>query len=137
MRHGAADARDFALGKGGRVLRHSVGATREEVRSAERAEFDQGIHIDATVPIGEALFRAGYVGRRMATQRFGKVWFAIVSLLADFPDHWKAMGLRTKVTRDLNTADIGDDSNIDKQYLDGRKLARLPEDDRVALLGEG
>src|SRR6185312_16314974 len=32
MTHDAADVRDFALGKKGRVLRYSVGATREEVR---------------------------------------------------------------------------------------------------------
>ena len=36
-------------------------ATREEVLSAEQAEYDRGIHIDETVPIGQGLFRSGNV----------------------------------------------------------------------------
>lgn len=134
MAHDEADVRDFALGKTGRVLRYSVGATREEVRSAEQAEYDKGIHIDATVPIGEGLFRAGYVGGRMATQRFGKVWFELVPLLADVPDRWKTVDLQAKGIRDLNAADVGDDSGPDKRYPDAWRLARSSKDDRVAIL---
>jgi len=95
MTHDAADVRDFALGKGGRVLRYSVGATREEVRSAEQAEYDRGIHIDATVPVGQELFRSSYVGGRMATQRFSdKGWSdGDVPLLAGVPDRWMAIDL--------------------------------------------
>lgn len=106
LAHDAADVRDFALGEGGRVLRYSVGATREAVRSAERAEYDQGIHIDASVPIGQGLFRSGYVGGRMATQRFGKVWFDHVSLLADVPDRWTAIDLATGARRTLAGPDM-------------------------------
>lgn len=97
MARDAADVRDFALGKGGRVLRYSVGATREEVREAEQAEYDEGIHIDATVPIGQELFRSSYVGGRMATQRFsGKDWSDRYGpLLADAPDRWTEIDLRT------------------------------------------
>ncbi|TAL92887.1 MAG: dipeptidyl aminopeptidase, partial [Rhodanobacter sp.] len=102
----AADVRDFTLGEGGRVLRYSVGATREEVRSAELAEYDQGIHIDATVPIGQGLFRSGYVGGRLATQRFGKVWFDRVPLLADVPDHWTEIDRLTGARRALAGSDV-------------------------------
>ncbi|MGH8158497.1 MAG: Atxe2 family lasso peptide isopeptidase [Rhodanobacter sp.] len=95
MTHDAADVRDFALDKRGRVLRYSVGATREEVRGAEQAEYDRGIHIDATVPIGQELFRSSYVGGRMATQRFsGKDWSDRYDpLLADVPDRWMKIDL--------------------------------------------
>jgi hypothetical protein len=78
-----------------------VGATREEVRSAERAEYDQGVHIDASVPIGQGLFRSGYVGGRMATQRFGKVWFDRIPLLGDVPDRWMEIDLATGAKRAL------------------------------------
>ena len=101
LTHDAADVRDFALGEGGRVLRYSVGATREEVRSAEQAEYDQGIHIDDTVPIGQDLYRSGYVGGRMATQRFSKVWFDRAPLLADVPDRWTEIDLATGARRAL------------------------------------
>lgn len=99
--HDAADVRDFVLGEGGRVLRYSIGATREEVRSAEQAEYDQGIHIDDTVPIGQGLFRSGYVDGRMETQRFGKVWFDRAPLLADVPDRWMEIDLATGASRAL------------------------------------
>lgn len=101
MTHDAADVRDFTLGEGGRVLRYSVGATREEVRSAERAKYNRGIHIDASSPIGQPLFRSGYVRGRLATQRFGKVWFDRVPLLADVPDRWMEINLATGVRRAL------------------------------------
>lgn len=135
--HDAADVRDFSLSKDGRFLRYSVGATREEVRLAERAEYDQGIHIDASVPVGQVLFRSGFVGRRMATQRYGKIWFNRVPLLADVPDHWKAVDMQKHVTRDMDAAvagDIGSDSNADKRYPDAWILAHSPEKGRVAIL---
>ena len=137
LTHDAADVRDFALDKDGRILRYSVGATREDIRSAEWAEYDHGIHIDATVPIGQELFRSSYVGGRKATQRFGKVWFELVSLLADVPDHWKTVDLQAKETRDVNTTDASDsggNSGLDKRYPDAWRLSRSPEDNRVAIL---
>lgn len=135
LTHDPADVRDFALDKDSRVLRYSVGATREEVRLAERAEYDQGIHIDATVPIGQGLFRSGYVGGRMATQRYGKIWFDRAPLLADVPDHWKAMDLRTEATRELITgADDVSDGAPGKRHPNAWLVSRSPEDDRVAIL---
>ncbi|WP_343237262.1 Atxe2 family lasso peptide isopeptidase [Xanthomonas sp.] len=100
----AADVREFVLDPDGRVLRYSVGATREEVLSAEQAEYDRGIHIDETVPIGQGLFRSGNVEGRLATQRFGKVWFDRASLLAEVPDRWMALDLQTGATRALAAA---------------------------------
>lgn len=100
----AADVREFVLDPDGRTLRYSVGATREEVLSAERVEYDQGIHIDETVPIGQGLFRSGNVEGRLATQRFGKVWFDRASLLADVPDRWVALDLQTGTKRALVAA---------------------------------
>lgn len=134
--HDAADVRDFVLGKGGRVLRYCVGATREQVRSAERAEYDNGIHIDRTVPIGQSLFRSGYVGGRMATQRFGKIWFDRISLLDDVPDRWKEVDLRTKVIRELAAAPAGSNRDVsrDKGHPNAWRMSRAADEGRVAIL---
>ncbi len=136
--HDAVDVRDFALDKGGRVLRYSVGATRAEVRSAEQAEYDQGIHIDASVPIGQSLFRSGYVGGRMATQRFSRVWFDRAPLLTDVPDRWMEIDLATGARRALAGSDVPSVPSLvpDKAGVDGDpwKSVRDPHGGRVAWL---
>lgn len=91
-----ADVRDFSLSADGKTLMYSIGATREEVIEAEQAEYDRGIRIDKTVPIGQPLFRSGNIGGRLATQRFGTVWFDRAPLLTDVPDRWKAVDLATR-----------------------------------------
>lgn len=101
LTHDPADVRDFRLADEGRTLQFSVGATREEIRSAELAEYYKGIHIDSTVPIGQPLFRSGNIEGRLATQRYGKIWFNHVPLLADVPDRWKEVDLITGVHREL------------------------------------
>jgi dipeptidyl aminopeptidase/acylaminoacyl peptidase len=136
--HDAADVRDFALGEDSRVLRYSVGATREEVRSAEQAEYDRGIHIDGTVPIGQGLFRSGNVAGRMATQRFGKVWFDLVPLLADVPDRWTEIKLATGSRRSLAGTDVpsapASDTRTTGVEGDPWKSVRDPRSNRLALL---
>ncbi|EIL98354.1 dipeptidyl aminopeptidase [Rhodanobacter thiooxydans] len=138
LTHDAADIRDFVLDEDGRVLRYSVGATREEVQSAERAEYDKGIYIDASVPIGQGLFRSGYVDGRLETQRFSKVWFDRLPLLADVPDRWMEIDL-TKGTRqalaDSNAASAPS-SAPSKAGVDGDPWQSVsePHDGRVAWL---
>jgi hypothetical protein len=95
-----ADVRDFVLSDDGTSLRYSVGATREEIIQAEQDEYDRGIHVDATVPIGQGVFRSGYSAGRLATQRFTGVGFGRDGLLASAPDRWK--------TLDLSTGKLGD-----------------------------
>lgn len=138
LTHDAADVRDFALADGGRALRYSVGATREEVRSAEQAEYDSGIHIDDTVPIGQGLFRSGYVDGRMETQRFGKVWFDRAPLLADVPDRWMEIDLATGAKRALAGMDVPAVPSPAPSAAgvegDPWKSVRDPQDGRVAWL---
>lgn len=138
LTHDAADVRDFALEQGGRVLRYSVGATREEVRSAERTEYDHGIHIDASVPIGQGLFRSGFVGGRLATQRFSKVWFDRIPLLADVPDRWIETDLTTGERWALGRSGVPNVPPPDptKAGIDGDpwKFARDPQSGGVAWL---
>jgi len=102
--HDPADVRDFALSADGKTLKYSVGATRDAVIAAEQAEYEHGIHIDDTVPVGQGgLFRSGNFDGRLETQRFrsGSPSFDRVQLLSGVPDQWKAVDLGTGKARDL------------------------------------
>ena len=103
LTHDPADVRGFRLADEGHMLQYSVGATREEVRSTERAEYDEGIHIDASVPLGQGLFRSGKIEGVLATQRFVHGSLARGPLLADAPDRWKEVDLITGVRRQLSS----------------------------------
>lgn len=106
--HDPADVRDFSLSADGKTLKYSVGATRAAVITAEQAEYDHGIHIDDTVPVGQGgLFRSGDVDGRLETQRFssGATGWGRVQLLAGVPDQWKAVDLKTGKTRDLPSSE--------------------------------
>lgn len=96
-----ADVRDFALADDGRTLKYSVGASRERIVRTEQAEYDRGIRIDHTVPVGQSLFRSGNIEGRLETQRYTGVWFDRAGLLAAEPDQWKALNLETQAVRDL------------------------------------
>lgn len=106
LTHDPADVRAFQLSADGRELIYSVGAARDEVVAAEQAEYDQGIRIDRTVPLGQGLFRSGFVEGRLATQRLRDNEVIRHPLLADAPDHWKAVDLATGNRRDLAPPDI-------------------------------
>lgn len=102
----AADALDFWLGDDGATLEYSVGASREDVLAAEEAEYERGIHIDGSVPIGQPLFRSGLTGGRLATQRLGENEITRYPLLAGAPRRWKVLDLRTGSKRELAAGDV-------------------------------
>jgi len=106
--HDPADVRDFALGADGKTLKYSVGATRAAVIAAEQAEYDRGIHVDDTVPVGQGgLFRSGNIKGRLATQRFSSStegWDR-AQLLAGVPDQWKSLDLETGKVRNLPSSE--------------------------------
>jgi dipeptidyl aminopeptidase/acylaminoacyl peptidase len=150
--HDLADVRDFAPSADGKTLKYSVGATRAAVIAAEQAEYDRGIHIDDTVPVGQGgLFRSGNFDGRLETQRFrsGSPSFDRVQLLAGVPDQWKAVELGTGKTRDLplskrppqppTTSDLSDKMRkaIGMRTLESSppwKLEVDPDTGRTALL---
>jgi dipeptidyl aminopeptidase/acylaminoacyl peptidase len=96
----AANVRAFSLGADGGTLVYSVGATREAVVAAELAEYDRGVHIDRTVPLGDNLFRSGFHEGRLATQRLISNELERFPLLTSTPDRWKSVDLSTGVTTD-------------------------------------
>jgi len=156
--HDPANIRDFALSTEGKTLKYSVGATRAAVIAAEQAEYDQGVHIDDTVPVGQGgLFRSGNFDGRLETQRFrsGSPSFDRVQLLTGVPDQWKAVDVGTGKTRNLpsserppqppTTSDLSDEIRkaIGMRTLESSppwKLEVDPDTGRIALLtrtGEG
>lgn len=99
------DVREFHVLPSGQKLAYSVGATREEVVAAELEEYERGIRVDETTPTSQSLFRSGYTGGRLATQRLG-FWFDRVGLLADAPDRWQELDLRSGDQRQLAASGI-------------------------------
>jgi dipeptidyl aminopeptidase/acylaminoacyl peptidase len=137
-----ADVRDFNLSGDGQTLRYSVGATREEVVSAEESEYDRGIRIDDTVNIGAGLFRSSKLDGRRATQRFLGDWFSTGPLLAKVPGRWKVVDLATMKTRDLPASELPA-AALKAADLSPKlpalptKLAQSPGDARIAVLVSG
>jgi dipeptidyl aminopeptidase/acylaminoacyl peptidase len=132
-----ADVRDFSLSADGRVLEYSVGPTREEVAAAEQEEYDRGIRIDRTTPLGQNLFRSGDVGGRLATQRLGLI-FNRVALTAGVPDRWKAVDLASGRVRDLAPSERPPAppaaADLAEQVPHVWKLERDGKSGRIALL---
>ena len=133
-----ADVRDFRLSDDGALLTYSVGPTREGVAAAEQAEYERGVRIDGSVPIGQGLVRSANNEGRLATQRYRGVWFQRAPLLADVPDRWKSIRLnggRAQVPADIDApvaaatvADLA--SSVSSPW----KIAPEPGGSRIALL---
>jgi dipeptidyl aminopeptidase/acylaminoacyl peptidase len=133
----AAGVRDFALSADGRTVEYSIGPTREEVLAVEQAEYDRGIHVDRSTPIGQSLFRSGFVEGRLATQRLG-LMFNRVGLTDDIPDRWKAIDLATRKEEDLAKSNVPatppTPPELARRVADIWKIAREPGGERIALL---
>jgi hypothetical protein len=130
-----ADVSTFLLDTDGRRLTYSVGATREAIIAAEQAEYDRGIRIDETVPLGQSLFRSGNTEGRLATQRYGAVWFDRASLLSDTPDRWQAIDTATLERSDVPSSWTPPSSlNPADLVAAAWALAMEPGGGRIALL---
>ena len=92
---GEADVESIAAAPDGRSLTYVTGPTRAEIEAAERAEYDDGILIDATIDTRQGLYRAAYSHGRLATQRLMGHWYSRAGLL------WRAP--RTRHHLDLAT----------------------------------
>ncbi len=133
-----ADVRGFHLDDDGRSLVYRTGATRAQVIEAEQAEYDRGIRIGREVPVGQNLFHSLNLGGRWATQRYQGRWFALVPLLAEVPDRWKAIDLASLQVLELPASYRPPDRHGKSGLADGElapwKQAVEPGGDRIALL---
>ena len=135
----AANIREFSLDAKGSLLKYSVGATREEVVSAELAEYDHGIHIDRTVPIEDNLFRSAYHEGRLSTQRLvDHGGLSRLPLLSQAPDRWKQIELSTARKSDLSPEDVPaaplTPSDLSAELPEIWKLSEDPGSGRIAIL---
>lgn len=134
----AADVRAFELGADGKSLRYSVGATREEIARAEQHEYDGGIHIDATVPVGASLFRSRFIDGALRTQRYWGIGWNREALLRDRPDRWREVDLDSRTARDLSSSEVNSSRSTDLDVPDGAvkpiRVVREPLGHRVALV---
>jgi dipeptidyl aminopeptidase/acylaminoacyl peptidase len=101
-----ADIEAFTLSRDGEKLIYTVGATRAAIERAEEHEYDQGVLIDKTVPLGQGLFRSGFINGRLATERMTGDWMARAGLLADQPTHRVIVDLATLESSNADTADL-------------------------------
>jgi len=91
-----ADVREFHFSGDGRTLYYSIGASRAQEAAAEQRDYHQGVLVNKTVPIGQPLFRSGYLDGRLSTQRYrGGRELVRDSILADVESRWKAIDLAT------------------------------------------
>lgn len=65
----------------GRSLTFTLGATRDQIRRAEAAEYQDGIFVDEHVDLAQNLHRGALINNRPATQRLTGNWFARAGLL--------------------------------------------------------
>lgn len=132
-----ADVRTFSLSDDGLTLLYSVGASRQDILAAEQEEYERGIRINETIPLGQNLFRSGKVEGRLATQRLGS-WFNRVPLLAEVPDRWKAVDLASRATRDIALPDFPlqplEITNLVEGVPEPWKVAHEPVSGRIAVL---
>ncbi len=138
--HDPANVRGFSLSADGSVLKYSVGATREDVVSAELAEYDRGIHIDQTVPVEDNLFRSAYHEGRLATQRLvvDPGGIARLPLLSQAPNRWKAIEIPTGKKSELSSDDAPRSpltpSDLSLKFSGVWKLSKDTGNGRIAIL---
>jgi dipeptidyl aminopeptidase/acylaminoacyl peptidase len=100
-----ADVVDFALSEDGRRLLYTVGATRDAIERAEQDEADRGVRIDSTVPLGQGVFRSGYLNGRLADERYRGGWMQVGGLLDDQPKRSLVVDLATGEVRPASDED--------------------------------
>jgi len=133
-----ANVRSFSLNADGSVLSYSVGAPREAVVHAEGTEHDRGIHVDRSVPLGDALFRSGYHEGRLATQRLLDNELERFPLMADAPPSWRSIDLSTGKRSESAAGDASSrtlsSSDLSSSLVGVRKVIEEREAGRIALL---
>ena len=97
--HDAANVAAFRLIQDQGLI-YAVGATRGEVVQAETREYDAGIQVDRSTPIGRALFRSGYIEGRRATERYTGSWMDTAGLLSEKPKRHRFVDLGNLESRD-------------------------------------
>jgi dipeptidyl aminopeptidase/acylaminoacyl peptidase len=110
--HDAGDIEAFKLDETDHWLLYRIGATRVAVAAAETREYDDGVHIDASVDPAGDLVRQNIINGRPTTLRVTGKWFRHGGLLDDQPPTLHAIDLVTMAEVPASATDA--------QSIDGR-----------------
>lgn len=101
-----ADVERFSISDDGRTVTYWVRATREEIRVAEREEYDAGVLVDQTTPIGQGLFGSALYNGQPMTERYSGRWMSRRGLLGDRPSRPRRLALDTRQVVDGGTGPL-------------------------------
>lgn len=99
----AADILDFSLPADGRTLRYTTGASRAEVATAEKRAYDEGVLVDDSVDLGQAVAGGKIEDGRRTTQRWTRNWFDRGRILWDTPKKETVVDLGTEAAAPSRT----------------------------------
>ncbi|HTU11569.1 MAG TPA: Atxe2 family lasso peptide isopeptidase [Allosphingosinicella sp.] len=102
---GDADVESVEPAEGGNALIFVTGPSRAEIARAERAEYDDGILVDASVDLAQQAFRGGWVRGRRSSERLIGRWFSRDELLWRSPRSRHRLDLATLVVSAAARAD--------------------------------
>lgn len=139
----AADVDTFNLSADGERVEYTVRASRALIRETEQSEYDQGVHIDGTTPMGVPLFRYRAYDNGLAySHRFTGLWMSKMPMMGNYPLTRKSVDWRGKSgdqplvlgAQDLSVASSTPDGA--KLYLkrEGGAVALVPTDPAKALI---
>ncbi|MBL8650250.1 MAG: Atxe2 family lasso peptide isopeptidase [Sphingopyxis sp.] len=80
-----ADLLDFAVSDDGELIRYTIGATRRMIADAQLAAYDEGVLVDASVDLNQAIAGGIIENGKRFMQRFSGPWFDRKPLLWDAP----------------------------------------------------
>jgi len=92
---GDADVLDYSIAPDRSALLYETGATRDQIRRAERREYDDGILVDSTVDLGQNLYHGASINGRMSTERLVGYWYVRDQLLWRTPRQQWRIDLKT------------------------------------------
>lgn len=81
----SADITGFELSPDGQSLRYTTGATRAEVLAAEKSAYEDGVLVDDSVDLGQAVAGGKIEDGRRISQRWNRNWFDRARILWDAP----------------------------------------------------
>jgi len=123
--HDEGDVLSFVLSADGRRLLYTAGAPRDAIDRAEQAEVDRGVLVDRTVPLGQGVFRSGYVNGRLADERYTGDWMDLGGLLDAQPKRDGVVDLATGAVQAATDADR-------RQFADRAPVAVLKASDTIS-----
>ncbi|MDC7682156.1 Atxe2 family lasso peptide isopeptidase [Asticcacaulis sp. BYS171W] len=132
-----ADVLSFALSAEGKAITVSFAASRAEIAQAEAQQYDDGVRLDPTVPVGQPLFRSALVNDRATTMRYNGRWMDRSPLLSE-----RAPTIRTFSTEDRRQVlgeggEPSDGKALGVQRLDGEIMGVSSIDgSRAAIIAE-